>query len=195
MRLIKSPLSSDLKRCMRSYFRTSFFFNPLSEIIDKLKISHEKFEDPDFGPSSTDEFGAISLYGSGTPNPAGKRKLLIISFFNDSLSYFFNAIIMHNKLLFYFLLFITVIIIMISYLIFISRKRHQSTTSNHFDFYIIASLSSEIPFIYYLNPLYLKVNKVWYKILFSIFLFLIVMELLILIICKLLEESRDIERY
>ena len=107
---------------------------------------------------------------------------------------FFNAIIMHYKLLFYFLSFITVIIIMISFLIFISRKRHQSTTSNHFYFRNITSLSSEIPFIYYLNPLYLKINKVWYKILSSIFLFFIVMELLILIICKLLEESRDIGR-
>ena len=108
---------------------------------------------------------------------------------------FFNAIIMHYKLLFYFLSFITVIIIMISFLIFISWKRHQSSTSNHFYFYIITSLSSEIPFIYYFNPLYLKVLKVWYKILSSIFLFLIVMELLILIICKFLEDSRDIGRY
>ena len=88
MRLIKSPLSSDLKRCMHSYFRTSLILNLSSEIIDKLKISHEKFEDPDFGPSSTDEFGAISLYGSGTPNPAGKRKLLMTSFFDYPLSCF-----------------------------------------------------------------------------------------------------------
>jgi hypothetical protein len=48
-----------------------------TEIIDKLKVNHEKFDDPDFGPNEKDEFGAISLYGSGTPNPAGKECTLI----------------------------------------------------------------------------------------------------------------------
>jgi hypothetical protein len=38
-----------------------------------LKVNHEKFDDPDFGPTEKDEFGAASLYGSGTPNPAGKE--------------------------------------------------------------------------------------------------------------------------
>lgn len=45
----------------------------VKEIITKLKISHTKFEDPDFGPNDTDEYGAISLYGNGPPNPAGSK--------------------------------------------------------------------------------------------------------------------------
>lgn len=49
-----------------------------TEIIDKLKINHEKFDDPDFGPTEKDEFGAASLYGSGTPNPAGKECILFL---------------------------------------------------------------------------------------------------------------------
>jgi len=35
----------------------------VKQVVDKLKISHEKFTDPDFGPSDKDEFGALSLYG------------------------------------------------------------------------------------------------------------------------------------
>jgi hypothetical protein len=45
----------------------------VKEIITKLKISHTKFEDPDFGPNDSDEYGAISLYGNGPPNPAGSK--------------------------------------------------------------------------------------------------------------------------
>jgi hypothetical protein len=42
-------------------------------IVDKLKISHNKFVDPDFGPNENDEFGAISLYGSSMPAPSGSK--------------------------------------------------------------------------------------------------------------------------
>ncbi len=42
-------------------------------IVDKLKVSHEKFEDPDFGPREKDEFGAVSFYGDGPPDPAGSK--------------------------------------------------------------------------------------------------------------------------
>ena len=35
----------------------------VKEVVDKLKVSHEKFTDPDFGPNEKDEFGALSLYG------------------------------------------------------------------------------------------------------------------------------------
>eukprot|EP01033_Poteriospumella_lacustris_P005213 gene5213-3723_t len=35
----------------------------VKEIIDKLKTTHSKFEDPDFGPTADDEYGAVSLYG------------------------------------------------------------------------------------------------------------------------------------
>lgn len=45
----------------------------VKEIIDQLKISHNKFEDPDFGPRPDDEFGAISLYGGKAPEPAGSK--------------------------------------------------------------------------------------------------------------------------
>lgn len=45
----------------------------VKNIINKLKISHTKFEDPDFGPNEKDEYGAISLYGNGPPNPAGSK--------------------------------------------------------------------------------------------------------------------------
>ena len=45
----------------------------LKDVINKLKASHEKFEDPDFGPSEKDEFGAISFYGSALPAPAGSK--------------------------------------------------------------------------------------------------------------------------
>ena len=45
-------------------------------LVDKLKISHEKFTDPDFGPNSTndDEFGSRSLYGPAPPTPVGVSK-------------------------------------------------------------------------------------------------------------------------
>lgn len=29
----------------------------VKKIIDKLKVSHAKFEDPNFGPTAEDEFG------------------------------------------------------------------------------------------------------------------------------------------
>jgi hypothetical protein len=29
----------------------------IKKIVDKLKVSHSKFEDKDFGPSPDDEFG------------------------------------------------------------------------------------------------------------------------------------------
>lgn len=45
----------------------------VKEIIDKLKQSHTKFEDPDFGPTAKDEYGAISFYGNGKPDPAGSK--------------------------------------------------------------------------------------------------------------------------
>jgi hypothetical protein len=38
-----------------------------------LKISHEKFEDVDFGPTEKDEFGAVSFYGTALPAPAGSK--------------------------------------------------------------------------------------------------------------------------
>ena len=46
----------------------------VKEIVDKLKISHEKFSDPDFGPNENDEFGALSLYGPSLPTPVGVSK-------------------------------------------------------------------------------------------------------------------------
>ena len=44
-------------------------------IITKLKTSHSKFEDPDFGPSDEDEYGAVSFYGpaAAVPDPAGSK--------------------------------------------------------------------------------------------------------------------------
>jgi hypothetical protein len=42
-------------------------------IVDKLKVSHEKFVDEDFGPNEADEFGSISLYGSLDPNASGGK--------------------------------------------------------------------------------------------------------------------------
>ncbi len=45
----------------------------VKDIIDKLKQSHTKFEDPDFGPTGKDEFGAVSFYGNGKPDPAGSK--------------------------------------------------------------------------------------------------------------------------
>lgn len=45
----------------------------VKEIVNKLKSTHEKFEDPDFGPNEKDEFGALSFYGSSLPAPAGSK--------------------------------------------------------------------------------------------------------------------------
>lgn len=45
----------------------------VSSILKKLKSTHEKFVDSDFGPSEKDEFGAISFYGNGPPEPAGSK--------------------------------------------------------------------------------------------------------------------------
>ena len=42
-------------------------------IVDELKASSRKFEDPDFGPTIKDPLGAISLYGSCIPSPAGSK--------------------------------------------------------------------------------------------------------------------------
>lgn len=53
----------------------------VKEIINKLKSSHAKFEDPDFGPTEKDEYGAVSFYGppkakkdGAIPDPAGGSK-------------------------------------------------------------------------------------------------------------------------
>ena len=43
-------------------------------IINKLKASHGKFVDPDFGPTADDPHGAKSLYGDEPPTPAGVNK-------------------------------------------------------------------------------------------------------------------------
>ena len=45
----------------------------MKELVHKLKTSHEKFEDSDFGPKESDEFGALSFYGSSLPAPAGSK--------------------------------------------------------------------------------------------------------------------------
>jgi hypothetical protein len=45
----------------------------VKELVNKLKASHEKFEDSDFGPQESDEFGALSFYGSALPAPAGSK--------------------------------------------------------------------------------------------------------------------------
>ena len=45
----------------------------VKEIINKLKASHEKFEDLDFGPNDKDMYGALSFYGSKLPAPAGSK--------------------------------------------------------------------------------------------------------------------------
>jgi hypothetical protein len=45
----------------------------VKEIIDQLKTNHSKFEDPDFGPRTDDEYGAVSLYGGKVPEPAGSK--------------------------------------------------------------------------------------------------------------------------
>ena len=43
-------------------------------IINSLKKSHEKFKDPDFGPTASDELGVKSLYSSSIPNPVASFK-------------------------------------------------------------------------------------------------------------------------
>eukprot|EP01038_Epipyxis_sp_PR26KG_P009214 gene9214-12425_t len=45
----------------------------VAAIIKELKASHEKWKDPDFGPSTDDEFGAKSFYGNALPDPAGSK--------------------------------------------------------------------------------------------------------------------------
>ncbi len=45
----------------------------VKEIIDQLKTTHSKYEDPDFGPTTEDEYGAVSLYGGKAPEPAGSK--------------------------------------------------------------------------------------------------------------------------
>lgn len=45
----------------------------VKDIVNKLKASHGKFEDKDFGPNEKDTFGAISFYGSALPAPAGSK--------------------------------------------------------------------------------------------------------------------------
>lgn len=45
----------------------------VKDVVNKLKASHGKFEDPDFGPNEKDEYGAISFYGDAPPAPAGSK--------------------------------------------------------------------------------------------------------------------------
>jgi hypothetical protein len=45
----------------------------VKEYIDKLKTTHIKFEDHDFGPQEKDKLGAKSLYGTAIPAPAGSK--------------------------------------------------------------------------------------------------------------------------
>lgn len=45
----------------------------VKEYVDKLKSTHGKFEDRDFGPQETDKLGASSLYGTKIPAPAGSK--------------------------------------------------------------------------------------------------------------------------
>ena len=47
----------------------------VKNIVTKLKASHSKFEDSDFGPNENDEYGAKSFYGdsSSLPDPAGSK--------------------------------------------------------------------------------------------------------------------------
>ena len=47
--------------------------NNVRGIIEQLKKSHNKFEDTDFGPTLTDEYGALSFYGNAKPDPAGSK--------------------------------------------------------------------------------------------------------------------------
>ena len=45
----------------------------VKEIVEDLKSSHSKFEDPHFGPMEGDDLGANSLYGTKMPAPAGSK--------------------------------------------------------------------------------------------------------------------------
>lgn len=47
----------------------------MKSIVTKLKASHSKFEDSDFGPNENDEYGAKSFYGESNslPDPAGSK--------------------------------------------------------------------------------------------------------------------------
>lgn len=45
----------------------------IKEYVDKLKSTHSKFEDGDFGPKEVDKLGASSLYGTTIPAPAGSK--------------------------------------------------------------------------------------------------------------------------
>lgn len=45
----------------------------VKDIINKLKASHSKFLDNDFGSSEADEHGGLSLYGDAKPQPAGSK--------------------------------------------------------------------------------------------------------------------------
>ena len=47
----------------------------MKSIVTKLKASHSKFEDVDFGPNENDEYGAKSSYGESNslPDPAGSK--------------------------------------------------------------------------------------------------------------------------
>ena len=53
--------------------------NTVKKIVKKLKETHEKFTDTDFGPTEADPDGAISFYGippkkgDGKPEPAGTK--------------------------------------------------------------------------------------------------------------------------
>ena len=42
-------------------------------IVEGLKASSQKFEDPDFGPTQKDPLGAVSFYGTAMPAPAGSK--------------------------------------------------------------------------------------------------------------------------
>lgn len=43
----------------------------VKELVSETKSVHGKWEDPDFGPTEADPLGALSLYGSEPPAPAG----------------------------------------------------------------------------------------------------------------------------
>ena len=60
--------SAEVKELIRKHVEPR-----VKAIIDDLKASSKKFEDPDFGPTEKDGLGAISLYGSAMPAPAGSK--------------------------------------------------------------------------------------------------------------------------
>ncbi len=53
---------------------TTEILKKVREIVDDLKVRHEKFCDPDFGPNESDEFGGQSLYGPALPAPTAHSK-------------------------------------------------------------------------------------------------------------------------